>query len=667
MMRHMIAFATLALALSFTVAVDAANTCTSVLGNVQYNSNAGVSGIANWDAGTPKIWSTGTALARTGASVTVNELVAEPARERMYDTLGESGVLKADANATQVWANRDDSLLFVVRDVLGVFRSDDQALSWTHTLEMSDPDIMMRDVDGSDSGKFMVAAQSRTPTVTALNPGKPTVLASQDGGKTWRQGRGLIVVADWMGVAVSRDGDFMIAVGSSFADETWIATSRDHGRSWLIKNVQATLPTNTGFGPGDVVMDRTDHSSIYVQMELGASDNWLYKSVDDGKTWAQLPGSSWSGQKCERLVCDEKCSHMLGTQCNANGLKQSYDGGDTWRDLPVSGETAALSWKNPNWIMMFEGGYARLSRDGGDTFSDYASMITSGSHQDLSHCQLPYDPATGVSTLGDVSACSVECAYAGVSIPTITCTAQGLPFSASTTSCLSSATLGCVPPAATPGYDVSGCQKPVSHRHTCHVRCVNNVPNKLVFGRAVARCVSSTAVDAFSLSGCDVCDIGERYCPSLGAGSRCVADCYTGCTLQPITQTATSMCVDTVVKCGSHFACDALRKWRGKPNMASIVCANDPCVQTECCDPVADFGRTHLKGDDAGLFVGADDAVVQFGTNDKGAMQVTGRNPSGDVDTVDVVEMWTELQELKHEMGCHRLGQTYKRGHSCEN
>lgn len=122
---------------------------------------------------------------------------------------------------------------------------------------------------------------------------------------------------------VLRDPD-TIFVGTQFGP----CRSDDGGRSWTLLE----LP-----GPERVVWSILPHGDdvLYV----GAQGTAVYKSIDDGATWRQLPVPAPVGQvtmgfamRVIRLAVDPANADELYLAFEVGGVVRSLDGGETWSD-----------------------------------------------------------------------------------------------------------------------------------------------------------------------------------------------------------------------------------------------------------------------------------------------------------------------------------------------
>jgi photosystem II stability/assembly factor-like uncharacterized protein len=183
--------------------------------------------------------------------------------------------------------------------------------------------------------------------VSAMDEGS---FMSEDQGKTWKQLWPLKYDGEFSGhnwrLAVNKVNgvDRIIATVSPWTgkNKVIIAISEDGGKTY--KTTTAGLPTyeitaNTMWGrgyPRALAVDPTNPMTVYLGIDgdptEGKSGGGVFKSVDGGYTWAQLPNQPGSRRMYYGLAIDPtNPKRIVWGGFGANGgVYISEDGGDSW-------------------------------------------------------------------------------------------------------------------------------------------------------------------------------------------------------------------------------------------------------------------------------------------------------------------------------------------------
>lgn len=247
----------------------------------------------------------------------------------------------------------DDEVL-VASGGRGLWRSVDGGLTWRASSE---------GISGFIVGDIAVAADG---TVFA-SPGAEGVYRSRDAGRSWqRMSRGLN--ADARGtptLAVDPRNAAVVWAGGSGLNR-----SRDAGRTWQ----GLGLPGGAVEGRiiVQILIDPTREGVVYVRtyapVAPGILGPFIYRTLDDGRTWQRLPALFRDAGGLAVAPSDGTLYAWTG-----NGVFVSRDAGSSWRRVRRSMPERIRTWAvDPEqsgvvWLGGEEGGVWR-STDGGRSF-----------------------------------------------------------------------------------------------------------------------------------------------------------------------------------------------------------------------------------------------------------------------------------------------------------
>jgi hypothetical protein len=148
----------------------------------------------------------------------------------------------------------------------------------------------------------------------------------------------------------------------------------DQGATW------ANLSDSwTSYAMGGVAVDPTDGKVIYAATGdmFDQSGDGFYKSVDGGLNWTHTATASVIGSQCNQVLVDAQV-HTTVYVTGTNGVYRSLDAGVTWKHiLPVSGVThMVIDPSNTQNLYAGGAGAIKKSTDGGTTWS--ANDIAAG-------------------------------------------------------------------------------------------------------------------------------------------------------------------------------------------------------------------------------------------------------------------------------------------------
>jgi len=176
------------------------------------------------------------------------------------------------------------------------------------------------------------------------------------------------------------------------SDTRGVYKSIDGGRTW-----KKTLYKDDFAGISDMVADPNNPKVLYAAVwrphdfrpgggppqpsQPGAQTAWIYKSIDEGSTWNQLPGTGFPGEPPLERVGLAVAPGDHGRRVfviAAPGLFRSDDAGETWRKITTDPRITGSQYichvyvdpKNPDVVYVMQTTVYR-STDGGQTFVAY--------------------------------------------------------------------------------------------------------------------------------------------------------------------------------------------------------------------------------------------------------------------------------------------------------
>jgi len=337
-------------------------------------------------------------LGPTNSAGRISSIAVHPSVAGTLYVGADSGGVWKTTDAGSTWSNLTDSISNLCVGAIAVAPSAPNILYVGTGSEHSSGIGLLRSIDGGNTWLFpanVIAGRFWRLSVHPTNPLELVaatdsgVLRSIDGGQTWTTTLSSVLAED-----IKRDPDnplvlFAAATTNGYSGGV-IFKSTDGGISWSQKT--AGLP-----GASDVMSIAIAPSNpqvIYVCTSIGGGATHIYKSVDGGNTWIDLPA----------IYSDRRfsVSHLLGNQAwhnnaivvspsNANliiacGVFQirSTDGGVTWTTPPLSRTplpNCELNVHEDTTDLQFQGTTLYIAGDGG-LFStpDYGN--TARAHND---------------------------------------------------------------------------------------------------------------------------------------------------------------------------------------------------------------------------------------------------------------------------------------------
>ena len=174
-------------------------------------------------------------------------------------------------------------------------------------------------------------------------------------------------------------------------EEGGIYKSINGGKDWI--KLEKGLPKGT-IGKIDLAVSPVNSSILYAVIEAPEKERGLYKSVDQGKSFAQVSDDI-------RLVnrpfyytnIELHPTNPDIIYSNANPLIKSVDGGKTWKRMRVPHGDNHDIWINPNdpeLLIQANDGGANVSFNGGKTWSTQFNQPTAELYQVEVDDQYPY-------------------------------------------------------------------------------------------------------------------------------------------------------------------------------------------------------------------------------------------------------------------------------------
>jgi photosystem II stability/assembly factor-like uncharacterized protein len=266
----------------------------------------------------------------------------------------------------------------VTYDGLGVYKSLDGGNNWQPAGLTATGSIGRIEVDPKRPNRVFVAAMGQ---LFGNNPERG-VYRSNDGGDTWEQ---VLFVNDSVGaidLAIHpQNTDTLFAVSwerirrpnarvyGGPGSAVWRST--DGGDSWT--KLSGGLPTGSTVGRMGIAMAPSEPGVLYVTIaRTTGSFAGVYRSSDNGDTWALVPGNGnpgyssfgwWFGQI---RVHPENPNHIFNLGV---GWKGSSDAGATWAEvsnyLHADYHAFYIHPANPDFQVVGNDGGIYLSTDGG--------------------------------------------------------------------------------------------------------------------------------------------------------------------------------------------------------------------------------------------------------------------------------------------------------------
>jgi photosystem II stability/assembly factor-like uncharacterized protein len=246
-----------------------------------------------------------------------------------------SGVYRRRADGTVVhagWPNIRANALASVGNALflaagnGAFVSYDQGARWRQMTGWRVREVQDIAVDPFDADRLYLA--------TAYGPA-----LSIDGGRTWREGRGITNPRDTFFQKIVPDraaGERLLAAG-----EAGVFESSDAGETWS---------KNAGW-PGAPVRALAQSSLKPAEWWAGTWLDGLYHSVDGGRLWTPVP--QMSGMTIWAVALSSRTAGVIAAGGYGTGCHLSFDGGMTWAHVgppDISPHALAFSGERHLWV-----------------------------------------------------------------------------------------------------------------------------------------------------------------------------------------------------------------------------------------------------------------------------------------------------------------------------
>ncbi|MGL4611938.1 MAG: VPS10 domain-containing protein [Trueperaceae bacterium] len=274
-------------------------------------------------------------------------------------------------------------LMYAKIDIGGVFRWDAPTESWISLMDFLPVE------QWNDYGTEGVALDPNHPTTLYVATGnydqewadEGKIYRSNDQGRTWtkispdgwgvKMGGGQYQRGMGERLAVSPSNSKVILFGSR---RNGLLRSEDGGSTWQTQTFEGL---NANLGIQSILFDPRQKGLVYASFK----DLGIYRSTDDGKTWAEIPGGPTSGM---RMTLNSKKGELWVSfdvfPNTADGGVAKLSSDDTWQVFYPAGEPVgaygaiAVDPFDDNHILVaptetYVQGSTYRSRDGGATWS----------------------------------------------------------------------------------------------------------------------------------------------------------------------------------------------------------------------------------------------------------------------------------------------------------
>ncbi|HXW54152.1 MAG TPA: hypothetical protein VEJ67_00285 [Candidatus Cybelea sp.] len=245
-----------------------------------------------------------------------------------------------------------------------------------------------------------VAVAPSNPEIVYVGTGEQTpgdgMYKSTDAGATWTH-IGLADTKYISSVIVDPKNPEIVIVGvigvpilglAPASQARGVYKTIDGGKTWT-----KTLYKDDASGISDLVVDPNNSRVLYAGMcrprdfsapqqpgKAKEGDSWVYKSLDEGSTWKELPGTGFPAEPLNRLglaVAPGDRGRRVFLIASP-GLYRSDDGGETWQKITSDPRISGNSYichvyvdpRNPDIVYVMQTTTYR-STDGGKTFAAY--------------------------------------------------------------------------------------------------------------------------------------------------------------------------------------------------------------------------------------------------------------------------------------------------------
>jgi len=314
-------------------------------------------------------------------------------------SIGDISVAQTDPNIVYVGTGSDGLRSNVISGD-GMYKSVDGGRSWIHIGLKDTGHIGAVEIDPTNHNVVWVAAIGQ-----AFGPNSERgVFKTTDGGQSWDR---VLYHSDTVGFSdvelLPGNPDVVFATAWKALRRPWtiisggehadggLYKSVDGGSSW--KRLTEGLPAGL-IGKIDLAVSPADSSIIYALVEAPDDEGGVYRSDDQGKSFAQVssePGLRNRPFYYGNIDVDPKDPDVVYVM--ATNYYKSVDGGRTWNELePPHGDSHDM-WINPDnpdlFIQANDGG-ANVTHNGGTTWSTQFNQPTAELYQVEVDDQYPY-------------------------------------------------------------------------------------------------------------------------------------------------------------------------------------------------------------------------------------------------------------------------------------